>query len=858
MSELRINEILKTLMENTKITGAKLITFFLGEQNEYLTEAQGNKLKNRKLSMSVFRRINILESSDFGKERLFEILKITDGDPVSEEKYTLFLQNARKVYQEYIGESFNGNDVSKMFKQIALLIWFGTPYVENIFDRKSLSDEKYVSWIKKEEEIKTAIKDNKILFVSGTAACGKTRLVEHFINKNVCGEYVFAKISSEKKKLQVQVKYHYGELKEISLEEFLEQCKWKDSKEYLVITWDYYKEKELTPLLQWSMENSVKVIVITRMRTVPEGYKKVLIEKYSEEVLRKIVEKKINDKVSDDDYRLFFELLHYNPFLADVFSEYISQEKETINSFCCNVKREGEAEQLALSKGSKVRCLYRINPKHNDLLSISAVLVRCLSTCSNADIKLLCELIVWTRTPIDKEFVIKMGGFKKNKIDALIDKNYLMYAEDNKIQMYPVFVWVIDALEIELMTINLDEPSMQIKAKLKERKILFNENGVQSGVNLLDSMRENSKCPTAYIEYFYRVIENIICRYQRIYSANTNITDKKKTAYYGQWTRFLEKAIRQVREMGNREMATWIDEKIYYIYKKKDKEDNITDGQVIKRKWGEFILKIMQGTCKGEDWDDIISVAEDKIAYNETHFLIDMFIYFEIYDIALEFIDTANDRYVNPKRKGTIGLLDTYINVLNNCGVNDVMKYLYNVVKYYLKALYEERQYINDARRFLYTFGQLCNRENDSEMIFRAKIYHLFFELLAYWKDYPRDSQTICDNFGVVIEDVYSLLQTKSYSVWTTNSAIVCLNIAFALVPIRLLREDWMNYILELQSGEFDLFQKLADVNKYQYQMNDRDYDELVEIIKKATKDIGKVYGESYTFKKNSKKHKNT
>ena len=63
-------------MENTKITGAKLITFFLGEQNEYLTEAQGNKLKNRKLSMSVFRRINILESSDFGKERLFEILKI--------------------------------------------------------------------------------------------------------------------------------------------------------------------------------------------------------------------------------------------------------------------------------------------------------------------------------------------------------------------------------------------------------------------------------------------------------------------------------------------------------------------------------------------------------------------------------------------------------------------------------------------------------------------------------------------------------------------------------------------------------------------------------------------------------------
>ena len=248
MSELRINKILNDLKKNTRISGDNLLHFFLGEKNELTKEVPRNKLKNRKISFTDFGRNNLLESSEWGKERLCQILKEKYNKTTFEEEYNTFLGNAGDVYKGYAGKEFDGNDVSKLFKKIATLIWFGTPYTETIFKRKSLSDEKYISREKKERDLKEAIESSKLLFLSGTAGCGKTRLVEHFINKNVRGEYVFAEIISGEKEPRVQVKYHYGGLKEICMGEFLEQCKWKDSKEYLIINWDYFREEEITPL----------------------------------------------------------------------------------------------------------------------------------------------------------------------------------------------------------------------------------------------------------------------------------------------------------------------------------------------------------------------------------------------------------------------------------------------------------------------------------------------------------------------------------------------------------------------------------------------------------------------------------
>jgi hypothetical protein len=849
MSELRINKILGSLKQGTKLSEEILLIFFLGEYNEYISNIQRNKLKNRKLSLTELRRKNLLESSDWGKERFLRILQLQKKDFGCEKPYEILLKNAREVYKEYAGKEFKGNVDAEIFRQIAMLMWFGTLDATTIFARQRLSDEKYIKWSEKETELEIAIENRSILFVSGSAAIGKTRLVENFINNKVFGECVFTTVVCGGQIPQIQVEYQYDGIKRISLQNFLEQCKWKDSKEYLIINWDYFKEEEIAPLLQWGSKHAVKIIVITRMKTIPKEYKTILIKQCTDEVLRKLVERNVNAEMSDD-YKEFFELLCYNPFLVDVFSIYLGQGKETIQSFFYNAVREGEAEQLALSKGSKVRCLYRAE-NGNDLLSLSTILSRSLLTCSNEDIRLLCDLIVWIRTPIDKEFVIKMGGFKEETIDALIDKNYLTYTEENKIQMYPVFVWAIAALEVELCTINSDETSTQIKAKFGEQEILYDENGVKSGMNLLNSMKGNSKCPTTHIEYFYQVIQNIICRYQRLYSANINLSNDDKKKYYDQWTQFLEQSVILIREMGNRDLAEWIQEKIYIIYKKKKEEYKATIEQERKKKWEQFILNIMQGTIKEEEWDDMIDMARDGVSYHKVHFLIDMFIYMEIYDIAYNFIDYPNDKYIMSKRRGMIGVIDKYLGVLNNYGVNDDMEYLYIIVKYYLLALGNDRCYLQEARSSLSRFVILSNNDTNEENIFRIQIYNLFFELLIYWKDNHANPQEICNVFGFRVESLFHNLKVKSYSIWTTNSAIVCLFIAFALVPIRLLRNDWMNYICELKSGKFDLFQKLADVNKYQYQISDNHYNELEETIKTASEGISAVYEKYYKFKKN-------
>lgn len=847
MCVLRINKILSDLKKGTKISEEKLLTFLLGEQNEYITRSERNKLKNRKRSFAGLRRDLFLASSDWGKERILRILGENGDSEECEKVYNALLKNAKKIHKEYIGKEFNNNDVSKIFEQIATLVWLKTPYSEEIFERKLLSDEKYISWEEKETEIKTTIQNENIIFVCGTAACGKRRLVEHYLNKNVCADYVFAEVFSVEGKRKVQVKYQYGGLREISLESFLEQCKWREKEDYLILIWHYFTGDEINSIFQWVREHHAKVIIITRMREIPKGYKKIEIEQWPKEGLMKIAQRCFEKRTSKQDYKKFFEILHYNPFLVEVFSTYLALKSESKDSFCHNAKREGEVEQLALSKGSKVRCSYRIDAKNNNPLPIATVLARCLLPCPDDDIRMLCELVVWTRTLIDKDFIIKMGGFKEEIIDDLIAKNYLIYNEKKQIQMYPVFVWAVDALKIELTTERPDETDTGIKVLFDERKILFNESGMQSGMHLLNSMIGNEKCTTMYIQYFYRVIENIICRYHRIYSANTNLTNKKRKRYYNQWTEFLEKAIRQIREMGNCELAAWIDERIYTKYKKKNREENITDEQRDRKKWEQFILKLMQGS-REEDWDEIIDIVRDGVFYNEIHFLIDMYIYMEIYDIALEFADTADDKYVKPKRRGMLGLLDTYFGMLNNYGVNDDMQYLYSVVKYYLKAFYEERRYIDDARCSLHTFDSFCNKETNSELIFRAKIYNLFFELIIYWKDYPVNPQVICAEFGVFVEAVFRQLQETSYSIWTTNSAIVCLHIASALVPIRLMGQDWEKYVQELQSGKFDLFQKLADVNKYQYQISDEHYQELLDVIKNATEGISKVYEKVLQF----------
>lgn len=99
--------------------------------------------------------------------------------------------------------------------------------------------------------------------------------------------------------------------------------------------------------------------------------------------------------------------------------------------------------------------------------------------------------------------------------------------------------------------------------------------------------------------------------------------------------------------------------------------------------------------------------------------------------------------------------------------------------------------------------------------------------------------------------DISERLQTKSYSAHTTSTAIITLLIARAWIPIEVMEGKAEELLKQFQLGEYDIFQKLADVNKHQYQIDDKQYQELIKIIKHSTEEIYKVLKNSYAFKEN-------
>ena len=849
LRDVTIEEFVKVLkLELKQLTEDMIMEFLMGEKNQYMDKTLRSKTKNQKIPFDQGKRKSLVQSKDWTENRFKRIV----GDKAQDGDYQQFVKTTKEFWEKYIGTLRASENDSEFIKSLVSYIWLRTPFPEDAFVWTPIDNGDYISWVEKETEIKEKVSLNTLTFITGNAATGKRKLVNNYLYESEILNYVFAEVVPNSFGEKVEVEYISSGKKEVQLLDFLKQCEWRRKNDYIILTWSYFTKDEIKPFLHWVQNNDIKAIVITREKKIPDGYEKVDLDKWPEDLLMKISNNKLKSEASKEEYITFFETLCYNPFLVEVFSKYLNKGDESISSFCKNAKIEGETEQLALSKGSKVHFSYRVDKidknKGNNALPIATALMRCLLPCSDEDIRTLCNLVVWTRTPIDKEFVIKMGGFEEETINSLIAKQYLIYTEENEIQMYPIFVWSVDAIEVEFTTKSSDEKSTEMKALFDKREILFNENGVKSGLTLLNSMIGSEKCSTSYIRYFYQVIENIICRYHRVYSVNTNLTDKSKTQYYEQWTKFLEKAMFQIQVMSPSKQAKRIHKKIYAIYKKNIRTTNERVEQSLLKNWEEFIYLVMNGCLKDEDIYKIYSELPSRMDVTMLYPVLDVFILREIAELSLEFAKPIEDRNIEPKNKYLLYMLKEYFD-RRIFAEDDEWCDMYCVIHYYLLSIYYDRKYIKDARQAASNVYQSCKDILGNEIWIRVQLYFLFFELLVDTEQY--DAVFLCMKYKHLILNLAQNFYTKSYSACTTSTAIITLMLARAWVPVELM-DGKINELLEqFEVGRYDLFQKLADVNKYQYQIGDKQYQKLLQVLRNSTEGIYNVLSKSYVFKKN-------
>ena len=607
-----MNRLLKDLLKamqgviEPKIGQDVLVKFFLGEENEWIDDSIVNKIKNGKISLDSDRRESLIKSTDYTMERLQQVVKRTSDNnksPKNSAKQEELKVNLRKLQKKLFAlckkyqVAYQQTDSAMiLLNRLVLLCFLKTLDIEQTFVRKSLSGREYVSWKNKENELNKNIRKNHITFVCGSAACGKRQLVEHFLHNRQTSDYVFADYTSFQKKDFVQVDYLLRGIQEVPLDKFLIQCSRMEKNDYVIITWQYFEHDDMVRVVKMLEKLKAKVIIITRTKIIPEECGLVYVEKWPRMQMLGIIKRNYSQPCARTEYYELIELLQYNPYLIEIISKYLRTTKEqSLEELLKILREDGVSEVIALSKGEchKIHSIYREKNKSKPTHPIATFLARCLESCSDEDIALLCRLIIWTQAPVDVEFLLKIGKFKYEEINKAIEKNYLLCVGKNTVQMSPVFSWALHSLRIEVDEKVTDDEFIKIYVMINDRKIEIDENGIRTGCELLMKMAGSHECSSDNIKYYYATIINIICRYHRIYSVALNIEDRRWGEYYRFWTHFLEVAVYRFRMLGNVKQAEWINEKVYVKYARKKSSCKPNVKQEFRTKLENFNLKFL-------------------------------------------------------------------------------------------------------------------------------------------------------------------------------------------------------------------------------------------------------------------------
>ena len=457
----------------------------------------------------------------------------------------------------------------------------------------------------------------------------------------------------------------------------------------------------------------------------------------------------------------------------------------------------------------------------------------------------------------------EIGEIRANQVMQAIDKGFLLYVDDKKqkVKMSAIYLWAINALKVEL------REDGKTEIVYDDRRIVSNENGIETGLKLIKVMYKNEKCPTEHIEYFYEVLVSIIYRYQRIYSMKKGLKQLWKNKRYNLWTSFLEIVMEMFREYGAVDNAKRIREKIYNVYRRKEKILNINEEQSSYIKWEKFFVNLNWNNYKKTD---LLEVAKGLIRckeYKKLYPIIEAFIYTEIYNHAMMFIDSLK-KSVNSKImimelfeyyfEKTAEINDIHImkGIANLNNDNEMQTYKKNIdilcmnVFYYLKALYVDLCFVNDARLVSASIEKEVYETPNDELRFKLQLYFLFFELIIDWNFEYNHPEYLCQKYENVVLDTVYKLQTKSFSANSTSTAFIVLFLARALVPSGMVNKEIDEYIEQMKANSEELFQMIMDVFKYQYQMNDKEQKKLSEAVNVALSQIGEVL-QSYAIKKN-------
>lgn len=582
-----LQKIVNAIKESAGTTSNKIdvsiigcMTYLLGEENEgcLTNNALYNIFKGSNLSKTHLEAL--AKSKDWSIERLeFCLIKGSKETPVNQET---FEDKILLLLSEYHITGYNKEEISSMVMPLIYFCFFGTPVIEPLFcGQEKCGCSTYVSRPDLEQKILNFIKSSSLLFMTGDPASGKKQLLIHVLKEYMSSAYpdvywldAYNAPGRSLEKRFFQIKFAVQETDKPSLEKIINLLRQKTSTAVLVIDIPYITQEDFTFIQSYLTDLKVRVIIITRCRTIPACYDVIDIGRFpSEKLIQLFHQCQLNSSAdwSDEDLMALFSIVDYNPYIVTLIAKSLSQNTVSLTKEKLLNRSDWIWNENALP------ILHSSYPNSSDKSAqqLTTLICRILSSYPSDFLNnYASELSVWTKHPIEQTLLEKY--FDPAVIFQAIAYGILLHSDQDNDKLYM--------------------PGLIADAIWKQCPIDYND--YKSKIIEFLHIIETGKPFILPYEDLYQIIFYMILRFHhQVTTMPSRITTEAK-AVFQEWNHTLTEIIEHYMILGNWKFAQ---ETLSYLYTSQNKK-GVAIAPTKSQQYIQQLLRAQTGYMQSNDF----------------------------------------------------------------------------------------------------------------------------------------------------------------------------------------------------------------------------------------------------------------
>lgn len=649
----------------------------------------------------------------------------------------VFKQHVEQLIKEYFPNE-EPSFTSGILKKLCAYAFFGTPYPNTLFEpyeHGTLSN--YVSWDTRESDIKKSLETNKLIFISGTPASGKT-----LITKKVLKDYYTT--SSDICFITIEDISFSDGLTRLpfidgahDLESVLSYLRKKTERSCLVVKKPFLTKVDFEFVDKNLSDLAMKVIILTQMDFESRCYPCFSLQDRPEENLRRIYEASRKEMdLTKDEFKELLKIISNNPYVLSLVGKALNNER--------NLKKDPQLKEKFLNKTTwidnwnttsqaKAHGNYRVkNSKSEQALPllISHILD------SYGDTTIYSPLAVWAKAPVTKKFLIKYGGISIELINEALRLGILeLDSQDNE----TVFMPSLMADTIWRKHSDSSTYSKYCKELTEFLHLLHIGNDIQVPYKTL-----------------YNVIRVLLQRFHFQLSTFKPRKNPRKNSDFMEWNRLLIQLIHRLTDLGEYKTAEVFLPYLFLYMQEKEIRDAADSDERLIRDMLHLKAHHLQHSITSNNVNYLIAYFNNAkenflqtIQHKESlglHFVILEFENLLNYMIRVEtsyLIKSAYLKLFNPSERTQALLyhLQEYILLKNKLCIIDNSYYYYFFIYESLKNIYSAdvlNWYNNSGETHINNLLSL--NKPDYELVLQVKCQHLFYKLLFLLKRNPQNA----------------------------------------------------------------------------------------------------------------------